>query len=135
MALQAQTFGESIRFDLHLAPAVVAVAALTAATHWAAAYVQGVQSGKLRTEGVQASDIAAIKAGVLPALNDPAQATAHRVTLCLLQGRGLDNAAYADAVAVLGERGMVELVAAIGYYTFVSLTDAAFGITSPDQSA
>jgi 4-carboxymuconolactone decarboxylase len=135
MAMHAQMLGESIRFDLHLPAVVIAIAALTAAIHWRAPYVQGVQTAKLQAEGFGERQIEAITAGTPPALADPAQATAYDVTRRLLDGRGLDDDIYGEAVRVLGEQGMVELVSAIGYYTLVSLTDATFGITVPEQPA
>ena len=46
----------------------------------------------------------------------------------LLDRRELDDAAYAGATDLLGERGLVELVATVGYYTTVSMTAAVFGI-------
>lgn len=128
MAMHAQQLGESIRFDLSLPPAVTAVAALAVASHWQAGYVQAVQATKLREAGVEDAAIDAIKAGRQPALADRAQATAYQTARRLLRAEGLDDAAYAEAAAVLGEAGLVELVAAIGYYTLVSMTAVAFSV-------
>jgi 4-carboxymuconolactone decarboxylase len=134
MAMLAQSLGEAIRFDLHLPAAVTAVAAFTAAVHWQAGYVKNVQEAKLRTEGVADDAIVAIQTGTTPTFADAGQAMAHDVTRRLLTGQGVDDSAYAGAVAILGERGMVELVAAIGYYTMVALTVISFQITSAEPA-
>ena len=38
---------------------------------------------------------------------------------------------YAEAVALLGEAGMVELVGILGYYTLISMTLNAFQVPLP----
>ena len=40
---------------------------------------------------------------------------------------------YRAGVAALGEKGLVELVSVLGYYTFVSMTLTAFEIGLPEQ--
>jgi len=135
VALHAYRYGETVRFDLHLAPATTAIAALTTATWWRADFVQGVQEAKLRAEGVADPVIAAIRSGQDPVLLDPLQAAAYAVTRTILTERALSDAAYARAVAALGEQKLVELVAAIGYYTLVSLTAVTFGIPREDSAA
>lgn len=132
VALHAQRFGETIRFDLHLAPATTAIAALTTATWWRAGFVQGVQEAKLRTQGVADFVIEAIKAEQVPNLSNPAHAAAYATTRHLLTERAFGDAAYSLALAGLGEQGLVELVAAIGYYTLVSLTAVTFDIPRTD---
>jgi 4-carboxymuconolactone decarboxylase len=127
-AMHAQMLGEAIRFDLHLSPEVIALTALTVASHWGAGYVQSTQEAKLLSLGFAPPVIAAIKAGRPPHLPDPAQSGACEAARRLLDARGFDDAAYAAAVAALGEAGVVELVAAIGYYTLVSLTVVTFDI-------
>jgi len=132
VALHAQRLGETIRFDLHLAPATTAIAALTTATWWHADFLQGVQEAKLRAEGVTDFVIAAIKAGQDPALSEPMQVTAYTVTRTILTERVMSDAVYAQALMALGEKGLVELIAAIGYYTLVSLTAITFKIPRED---
>ena len=44
-----------------------------------------------------------------------------RVSRALLEDGDLDDAAYADAAAVLGEAGMIEVSTVIGYYSMVAL--------------
>ncbi|HXZ85901.1 MAG TPA: carboxymuconolactone decarboxylase family protein [Myxococcota bacterium] len=53
------------------------------------------------------------------------------VSRALHETRDLAPALYAEAVARFGERGLVELIAVLGFYTFVSMTLNAFDVPAP----
>lgn len=44
----------------------------------------------------------------------------------------MGDAAYAEAVAALGETGVVDLVGVLGYYTLISMTLRAFQVPLPE---
>ena len=62
---------------------------------------------------------------------DRVHAVAHELGV---DGR-IDPSTYADAQALLGDRGMVELVTLCGYYVLVSFTLNAFDIDLPPGNA
>jgi nitroreductase len=64
--------------------------------------------------------IEAIGRGHRPALDDPACAAAHDVAHDLVHRRRLEPATFARAREALGERALVEVVTAIGFYQLVS---------------
>ena len=66
MARHAQRLGESIRYELALPPRLIALAALTVAVHWNAAYVIAVQSSKSLSEGIAQPAIDAVREGRVP---------------------------------------------------------------------
>ena len=39
----------------------------------------------------------------------------------LMRTHGVSDATYADAVALLGERGLIDLIGLVGYFTTVSM--------------
>ena len=51
----------------------------------------------------------------------------HRIPL----RHGLAQGLYDDAVKLLGERGLVEIIGLCGYYTLVSMTLNAFEVDLP----
>jgi 4-carboxymuconolactone decarboxylase len=124
----AQRLGEAIRFDITLPPRIVALAALTVAAHWRAVYVWSAQEPKVAAAGVPRAAIDAISKHTEPVLDDPNDAVAYRVVQTLLQTQKLDDATYATAIDTFGEQGLVELVAAAGYYTMVCMTLNTFQI-------
>ncbi len=50
----------------------------------------------------------------------------------LHEGHGLSKRLYEDAVKLLTERGLVEIIGLCGYYTLVSLTLNTFEFGLPD---
>jgi 4-carboxymuconolactone decarboxylase len=55
------------------------------------------------------------------------------VTRTLLRSRRLPDDLYASAVAELGERQLIELVALAGHYSLIGLTLGAFEVPRPDD--
>jgi 4-carboxymuconolactone decarboxylase len=55
------------------------------------------------------------------------------VTRTLLRSRRLPDDLYARAVAELGERQLIELVALAGHYSLIGLTLGAFDVPPPDD--
>ncbi|WP_233830195.1 carboxymuconolactone decarboxylase family protein [Paraburkholderia sp. ZP32-5] len=136
IAAHAQRLGEALRFESTLPSRVVALAALIVAAHWRAPYVWSAQEAKLRAAGMPDDAIRAIAHHQAPALDDIEDRAAYAAVSMLLNQRALDDATYALAVEVFGERGVVELIAAAGYYTMVAMTLNTFeidaGASMPD---
>jgi 4-carboxymuconolactone decarboxylase len=61
--------------------------------------------------------------------------TVYEVARQLVDDGHVDRATYDAAVALLGERGIVELVTLCGYYTLVSFTLNAFDVALPPGEA
>ena len=53
------------------------------------------------------------------------------VSRSLHEGHGLSQPLYDEAVRLLGERGLVEIIGLCGYYTMVSMTLNAFEFDLP----
>jgi len=53
------------------------------------------------------------------------------VAKSLHEGHGLSKALYAEAVKVLSERGLIEVIGLCGYYTLVSMTLNTFEFELP----
>jgi 4-carboxymuconolactone decarboxylase len=54
------------------------------------------------------------------------------VSKSLHEGHGVTKPLYDEAVKLLGERGIVEIIGLCGYYTMVSMTLNTFEFDLPD---
>jgi 4-carboxymuconolactone decarboxylase len=67
-----------------------------------------------------------------PTFDDPKAKMIYDVAKSLHEGHGLSQALYDEAVNVLSERGVVEVIGLCGYYTMVSMTLNTFEFGLPD---
>lgn len=79
--------------------------------------------------GLSAATIAKLRVSQVPALSDGRQQLIHQLATELLDSHRIDEALYRKGLSVLGERGMVELIGILGYYTLVAMTLNAFEMT------
>jgi 4-carboxymuconolactone decarboxylase len=136
LARRAQRLGELLRFDTDLSPALTEIAILVCARHWTSHYEWTAHKRLALAAGVDPrtiADIAARKPG--PFLRDAREETVFAVAATLLAQTRLDDALYARGIAVLGTKGMAELVALLGYYCLVALTLNAFELGLPEAHA
>lgn len=135
LARHAQRLGEALRFGTVLDRRRVELAILVCARHWTAHQVWTSHVGYARQAGLEEAAIAAIAARTAPAFASGREAIVFEVCSSLLERRRLAPALYGRAVADLGERGLVELVAIVGYYGLVCLTADAFELGLPGNAA
>jgi 4-carboxymuconolactone decarboxylase len=135
MATRAQRLGEFLRYDTVLGPALSELAVLITAKFWSADYVFNSHAISGRAAGLPASIIDDIAAGREPTFADPkARAIFHYATT-LHHTHFIPPDIHAETVAALGERGVVELVGLLGYYTLTSMTINAFAFPLPEGAA
>src|SRR5207245_11766149 len=79
--------------------------------------------------GLTHDQLDALREGREPELEDEVNRNAWRTTVRLLETGDLDDAAYEEAVATLGQRGLLELVTLVGYYRLVALQLQVFHIS------
>jgi len=132
LADAAGELGRVVQHETSLEPREVAMAALaTAYAHRAPAqWTSAVQAAK--SAGLEKMHIAALARGAVPAFESTSRELAvYAVAADLLEHKRVSSEHYAMAVTALGEKGMVELVSAVGYYTYVALTVNAFELALP----
>ena len=81
-----------------------------------------------RDNGISDAVIADVFEGRRPATGSPEELLVYDVSKSLHETHELSQALYDSAVATFGEQGLIELIMAIGFYTFVSMTLNAFDI-------
>jgi len=122
--------GMVLRSATSLDRRLVDIAILTVGARWKAEYEWWAHARMAREHGIPAAAIEAIRSGDFPFATD-GERLVHTVALRLATTGRIDEGTYAEARRLLGDRGMVELVALCGYYAMVSFTLNAFEVPLP----
>ena len=128
----AQDLGEVLRFDGVLEPPLRELAILTVGAEWRSQFEWWAHRRIALDAGLSESIIDGIKQGNLPEEATPAQQCVHRFARELLDSRRVSDSTYDEALALLGEKGVIELVTLMGYYVIVSMTLNAFEVGLPE---
>jgi 4-carboxymuconolactone decarboxylase len=135
LARRAQRLGELLRYQTTLEPRLSELAILVCARHWTPHYEWTVHKREGLKAGMDPEVVSAIAARRVPALRDEREQAVYDAAGTLLSTSRLPAALHARATSVLGERGLVELVGIVGYYSLVALTLNAFEIGLPEAAA
>jgi 4-carboxymuconolactone decarboxylase len=113
--------GAYVRFEGALDMRVRVLAAMTVARELDAVYVWGAQTGSARRQGVPESTIIAIRESHSRGVT-PEDAQIIEFTRRLMREHRVDDATFNALRARLGERELIELTGAIGYYSMLAMT-------------
>jgi 4-carboxymuconolactone decarboxylase len=133
LARRGQRLGELLRYQTTLEPRLSELAILVTARFWTSHYEWFAHKREGLKAGMDPEVVAAIAARRVPALRDGAERAVYDVATSLFQTRRVPDALYRTGVSVLGERGMVELVGILGYYSMVAMTLNTFEIGLPES--
>jgi 4-carboxymuconolactone decarboxylase len=128
------SLGASLRFMTSIERRLSEVAICTAGAHWRSDFEFWAHAPMAIEHGVGESVIAAMQAGDTPEFERDDERIVYQVATQLLVNRRVDDATYAAAEALLGEAGMVELAALVGYYCLISLTLNLFEVPLPGDT-
>ena len=134
MARRAQRFGEFVRYETTLAPRLSELAILVVAHWWSSEYEWTIHRAEALKGGVPEHVIAAIANDEPPVFDEPDAQAVFDFAMNLCRRRAVPDAIYQQAVAAIGDRGVVELVGILGYYTLISMTLNAFEIGGQAES-
>jgi 4-carboxymuconolactone decarboxylase len=132
MARHATRLGAFLRYDTMFPAALSEIAILVTARHWTAHYEWYAHKRLALAGGLDIKIIDDIRDRRTPEFSDPKARMIYDVARSLHEGHGLTDALYKDAIALLGERGLVEIIGLCGYYTMVSMTLNAFEFELPE---
>jgi 4-carboxymuconolactone decarboxylase len=131
VGLAVQAVGAAVRYGSVLGDRARELAILAVAAHWNSAFEREAHEAVGRAVGLTGPELAALRAGEMPQLADPAERAALRAVTGMLRHRALSDEEYADAVGALGERGLFELTTLVGYYSTLALQLRVFAGESP----
>ena len=127
-----QRLGEVVRFEIAIPPLLRELAILVVAAKWRVQYEWWAHEKIARKEGLDPNVIASLKAGVLPDFAHHDEAVVYHFARELIDRQRVSDERYAEAVELLGEAGVVELVILLGYFALVSMSLNVFEVSVPD---
>ena len=130
-----QRLGERLRFDGVLPPRQREIAVLCVAARWRASYEWWAHARIARECGVPETVIEAIRARARPVLEDAGERVVHDCARALLDEQRIPDPLYEQAVGLIGETALVELVVLLGYYTLISMILVGFQVPVPEGEA
>ncbi len=117
----AQKLGEYIRFRSSVTPRLNEFAILLAAKWWSAQYEWYAHKPLALAAGLDASIIDDVQVGRRPTRMRPDEIVIYDFSTELRDRRRVTDATFKAAVSVLGEKGVMDLVAVAGYYDLISM--------------
>jgi len=94
---------------------------LIVSRRWTQQFEWAVHVPLARDAGLKAETVESLAAGGRPVAMAPDEAIAYDFSAELLSTQGVSDATYNAALAQFGERGLVDLLGVLGYFTAVSM--------------
>jgi 4-carboxymuconolactone decarboxylase len=129
-----QQLGAHVRFNTAVEPRLSEFAILCTARMWRAQYEWHAHAPIAEKAGVKPETIRDLKAGRPPKKAAKDERAIYDFVQELHKRRRVSDRNYKRVQAVLGDRGIVELVGILGYYTGVSMILNVFNVPLPDDT-
>lgn len=117
----AQKFGEYARFHTSLPPRLNEMVILITGRFWTAQFEWAMHRQNALKVGLSPAIVDAIASGKRPAAMQAEEEAVYNFCTEVLHTKHASDAAFAAAKAKFGERGVVDMLAVMGYYQFVSM--------------
>jgi 4-carboxymuconolactone decarboxylase len=130
-----QQLGAFLRFKTSLEPRLSEFAILCTARMWRAQYEWHAHAPIAEQAGVRPEAIRDIKAGRMPTKAAQDERAIFDFVQDLYKKRRVSERNYKRVQGFLGDRGTVELVGILGYYTAVSMILNVFNVPLPEGTA
>ncbi len=131
--------GHQLRSNTSIEPHLLEVAICTVGAYWRSEFEFWAHRRLALESGVDRDVIEAIRTGTAPPFPDDdrgrGQRLVHSFTSQLLTTGAVEQSIFEPTRRLLGQTGIVELTALIGYYCMISLTLNAFDVPLPDGEA
>jgi len=117
----AQQFGASMRFHSSMPPKLNEMAIIITARHWTSQFEWTAHHRGALQAGIAPAIADAIAEGRRPAAMPRDEEAVYNFATELLQTKQVSDTTFAAAKSVLSERGVVELIDVMGWYSTVSM--------------
>lgn len=118
---RARAMGDYLRYNSALPPRLSEFVILLTASHWAQQYEWAAHHDIALKAGVSPETATAIAEGRRPARMTDDEVILYDLCTELQHNHVVSDATYAKALARFGERGVVDTVGIVGYYTFLAM--------------
>ena len=125
---RGEKLGLYARFQSSLPQRLSELCILMTAAHWKAAGEWVDHAPIARDLGVDAEALEALRKGQPARFKSADEMATYELAQELLNKRDVSDATYARVKAVLGERGILDLVAVLGYYGLIAMSMKAFAL-------
>jgi len=131
LAEHANAFGSYLRHGTTVPQRLVELAVLVVARTYTAQYEWHAHAAYADKVGLAPDLVEAIRNRKEPVIVERDEQIVHAVATELTVRRKLSDATYAQAVEVLGEQTLLDLVTIIGFYTMVAVVLVGFDVDIP----
>ena len=125
-----QELGAAVRYRTALPDRAREIAVLVVATVQGSTFERAAHEAVGRTAGLTAAELEALRHNEFDGFTGLEDVVA-RTALRLATAGDLDDREYAEAVGVLGEAGLFELLTLVGYYGLLALQLRVFRVDEP----
>jgi 4-carboxymuconolactone decarboxylase len=129
---RAQKLGEFVRYQTTLPPRLSELAILVTARFWTAQYEWFAHKQEALKAGLGPVVIDAVACRRRPCFENGDERVVYDFSRSLIETHSVHDDLYRATVDAVGERGVVELVGLLGYYTLISMTLNTFEIGVPN---
>lgn len=109
------------------------IAILIIARHWHGDYVFTAHARAAKKAGISPAVIAAIERGDVPELSDARERAVVALAQAVQNVEPADDATFEFALSALGQAGVAELLAFLGYYSAVAMAMKTFRVPVPTE--
>jgi 4-carboxymuconolactone decarboxylase len=131
----ASQLSEHLRWGSSLPDRLSELAIISTARFWPAQYEWYAHAPLAEKGGVPHDAVEAIRRGETPSFTERDEALVYRICTELFKTQRLSDVSFNEAIATLGETGLVEVIAIIGYYTLIGNTLNVFQVPVPAGAA
>ncbi|RDV02390.1 carboxymuconolactone decarboxylase family protein [Undibacter mobilis] len=130
----AQALGGFCRYQSSVPARLSEFAILCTARLWRAQFEWYVHASIAEKEGVKPTTIADLRAGRAPKSAAKDERAVYDFVQEVYKAKRVSERTYQRVLAVLGEKGVVELVGILGYYASVAMTLNVFAMLPPEDA-
>jgi len=118
---KVEALGAYCRFESSLDPRLRELSLLIAARHWDAQYSWNAHVGKAADLGVPRGSLAALAEHREPHFTSKDEDIVYRFSSEILRDHFVSDATFAEALAELGEQGIVDLIGSLGNFSMLAM--------------
>lgn len=132
LAEHGQRLGAYCRYGSSLPRNLSELAIILTGKHWTAQYEFYAHARLALEAGVSEAVVEAIRTGGTPSFEDAREQFVYDFVTEYLATHRVADATYQRGLDLVGERGILDLVAVVGYYSLVSMTLNVFEVDLPE---
>jgi len=118
---KVEALGAFCRFESSLDPRLRELSLLIAARHWDAQYSWNAHVGKAADLGVSRESLTALAEHREPHFTSKDEDVVYRFSSEILDDHFVSDATFAEALAELGEQGVVDLIGSLGNFSMLAM--------------